>query len=452
MTVKLATTIYSNIGCGLRSVVKLLGIINDTFGGILGDGLPSHTTISDWMQKAGLATYMESGERFSDGEYCDILDESITVGKQKLLVTLGAPAMPQGHPLRHEDVEVIGMAVAPSWNGDAVEEEIKKRAAKVGHDPSYIISDNGPNLAKGVRQTGITHHRDIGHSIGLVLEEVYKGQEDFENFTQKMNGIRTKYHLTEMAYLLPPKQRAIARFMNLFEWVDWAESLLQAYPSLKEEERQAFSFVPENRALVDELARIMQYVRLVEQKCKRDGISRETAKLCAWAARGLISGECATRRTIAVGAKIGLFLLEEAEKVGKDGIAHNISSDIIESTFGWFKMRKPTNKLCGVTASVVSIALLGKLASKDKVDKFDFKAKMEAVRLGDVKEWKSLNLLDNWVTTRKITLRKIGAVHFLRGWQGWPGLTEYLVQTIRISKKVSTFAPWMTKVCFSSIR
>ena len=176
-------------------MVKLLEIIDETFDGVFQGELPSHTEISNWARKNGLATYIESGKRLSDVEYCDIMDESITVGRQKLLLTLAAPDTPPGHPLRHEDVEVLGIAVAPSWNGDSIKDEIGHSSEKAGHAPSYIVSDNGVNLAKGIRQTGITHHRDISHSIGLILEETYKGQEDFEGFTAKLNSIRLKYHL-----------------------------------------------------------------------------------------------------------------------------------------------------------------------------------------------------------------------------------------------------------------
>ena len=111
---------------------------------------------------------------------------------------------------------------------------------------------------------------------------------------------------------------------------------------------------------------------------------------------------------MAVGARIDIYLLEEAVKIEGKEEAHNISSDIIESTFGWYKARKPTNKLCGVTASVLSIPLVGKLAIKEGSDAYDFKGKMEAVRLKDVKEWKDLNLLDNWAIIRNLTFRKIG--------------------------------------------
>ena len=407
LAIRLATVIYTNVGCGLRSVVRLLEIIDESFNGVFEGELPSHTEISNWAQKAGLSTYLGSGKGLSGKEYCEIIDESISVGSQKLLVTLATAAGSSGHPLRHGDVDVLGLAVAPSWDGDAVEQEITRCSEKAGHAPEYIVSDNGVNLAKGIRQTGITHHRDIGHSIGLILEDAYKGQPDFEEFTSKLGSIRLKYHLTDMAYLLPPKQRAIARFMNLFDWVEWAGDMLNAGPKLNKEQRDAFAFMEEHTPLIEELTTVMGCVWYIEQRCKRDGISAETAKLCAWAASKLITGAGSNCRTIAVGSKIGLYLLGEAKKIGGKDKAHNISSDIIESLFGWWKTRKPTNKLCGVTTSVLNIASVGKLSTKEGRMSFDFKGKMESVRLVDIKEWRDIYLLDNWAVRRKEVLKKV---------------------------------------------
>ena len=390
-------------------MVKLLEIIDETFDGVFRGELPSHTEISNWAKKNGLATYVESGNRLSGMKYCEIIDECITVGNQKLLLTLAAPSVPKGHPLKHEDVEALGIAVAPSWDGDSVKNEIGRCSRKAGSDPEYIVSDNGVNLSKGIRETGITHHRDISHSIGLILEDTYKGQTDFEAFTDKLSNTRLKYHLTDNAFLLPPKQRAIARFMNLFEWVRWAGDILKAYPTLNEKQQQAFAFVVESRSLIEELTLVMECViRDIERRCKSDGISKETSKMCAWTASKLIKSGTANKRTIAIGSKIGSYLLGEAEKIGEKDNAHIISSDIIESVFGWYKTRKPSNKLCGVTSSVLNIATIGKLSTKEGRAKFDFKGNMETVRLADIKEWKELNLLDNWAVNRKNILKKVG--------------------------------------------
>ena len=85
-------------------MVKLLEIIDETFDGVFQGEMPSHTEISNWAKKNGLATYADSGKRLSGMKYCEIIDECITVGNQKVLLTLAAPSVPKGHPLRHEDV------------------------------------------------------------------------------------------------------------------------------------------------------------------------------------------------------------------------------------------------------------------------------------------------------------------------------------------------------------
>lgn len=54
--------------------------------------------------------------------------------------------------------------------------------------------------------------------------------------------------------------------------------------------------------------------------------------------------------------------------------------------FSWWITRKPTNKICGVTASVLNIATVGKLSTREGRMDFDFKGNMESVRL-----WTSRN-------------------------------------------------------------
>ena len=48
----------------------------------------------------------------------------------------------------------------------------------------------------------------------------------------------------------------------------------------------------------------------------------------------------------------------------------NISSDIIESDFGIFKMKKSPNKLYGITPFVLLIPLYPKLVNKSVTDTF----------------------------------------------------------------------------------
>lgn len=148
------------------------------------------------------------------------------------------------------------------------------------HSPNYIISDNGRNLAKGIRIQGLKYHRDVSHTLGLFLENVYKKNLEFESFTKQMGLARLSYHLTKKAYLLPPNQRAICRFMNLFNWVEWVYKILKNFSNLTEEEQEAFSFVKENQSIIEELSKVMNCYRIVEGILKNEGLSMKTAIVC----------------------------------------------------------------------------------------------------------------------------------------------------------------------------
>ena len=93
-------------------------------------------------------------DQFVDNEYITITDESISVGKQKLLLQLAAPADSTGKPLSHSDVSIVGMSVSPSWTGDSVKAEMEKTSKSIGRRPLYSVSDNGYNLCNACRDAG----------------------------------------------------------------------------------------------------------------------------------------------------------------------------------------------------------------------------------------------------------------------------------------------------------
>ena len=61
--------------------------------------------------------------------------------------------------------------------------------------------------------------------------------------------------------------------------------------------------------------------------------------------------------------------------------SHNITSDIIESTFGVFKQKKSPNKLCGITHFVLFIPLHAKLENDSATKTFNFKERLCNVKL-----------------------------------------------------------------------
>ena len=81
-----------------------------------------------------------------------ITDESMMIGSQKMLLTLGVKAGHRGKPISHSDVEVLGMSVRSSWNSQAVCSELKEASKQVNHPPLYVISDNASIMNQGINK------------------------------------------------------------------------------------------------------------------------------------------------------------------------------------------------------------------------------------------------------------------------------------------------------------
>lgn len=328
---------YTYAGCSFRSVAKAVEVINFVFPS-LGLAEVSHTSVRDWVRKIGLDVYRRRHEDMTVGEaYSIIMDESITVAEHKILLTLKAPAESPGGTLSRSDVEVADIHVAASHKSEDVKAAVDRVTSKSGRAPRYAVTDNGRNLVKGLAEAGVMGHRDISHTFGAYLKAVYGRDEEFVSLTKAVGSAR-HYALTDVDYLMPNNMRALARWMNVFDWIQWAKNMMEAVGSLTAKERGMYSFVWEHGALVDELSEAMSCFRKVLTLCKESWLSRKTAMECVAIINRELMGR-GERLTRLGGMMIGYFATETA-LVGSDEEAHNVSSDIIESLFGGFKERK----------------------------------------------------------------------------------------------------------------
>ena len=67
----------------------------------------------------------------------------------------------------------------------------------------------------------------LGHAMGRCLEQTFKEDPDYQAFSKAASLWISKGVNCDHAYLLPPKQRVMARFMNIAPLVKWAKPLLQ---------------------------------------------------------------------------------------------------------------------------------------------------------------------------------------------------------------------------------
>ena len=389
--------------CGLRTVVTILETIAELLGDTFGK-VPCYNTVENWVKKLGLSVYQDD-QPCKDQKYAMVVDESIAINGQKLLLTLGIPSEHQGRPLKHEDVTVLDMSVGKGFNGDDVQGRIEAAEKSAGSASDYIISDKGHNLVKGITGSGHIHHADISHSMGVILKSAYEKQSDFVEFTTLLGKKRLQYHLTANAYLLPPNMRAISRFMNMSSWVFWGNEMLNCYDTLPEKIQEAYAFIKDYESLLRELQTVICAVRHVEAICKNEGFSVMTSRKCKLHIITHVLGNAHSRQ-----ARIGIKILEyfnKEEALLAGSMSINISSDIIESTFGIYKSKKSPNKLYGVTSFVLTIPLYSKVANEFVTKAINFKERIVNVKLRDICAWSTEHLSKNWVTERTKTLKKV---------------------------------------------
>lgn len=99
------------------------------------------------------------------------------------------------------------------------------------------------------------------------------------------------------------------------------------------------------------------------------------------------------------------FRKEEAQLTEDMNIC--ISSDIIESTFGIYKSKKPPNKLYGITSFALMIPLYPKVVNESVIKTFISKSALVNVKLKDIDAWATEHLSKNWVTERTKTLKQV---------------------------------------------
>ena len=327
---KAAILLYTYAGNSFRGAERSMEVFNFVFP-FLGLDIPSHVTIREWVLKAGLAELCREKKAIED--YAVIIDESITITGHKVLMTLAVPAQQGGHPLASSDAEVVDIHVAGSHKGKDVQEAIGRTTERLGKVPVYAVTDNGRNLVRGLSDAGIDNHRDISHTFGTFLKAVYDGDEEFAALTREIGNAR-HFALTDVDYLMPCNMRAIARWMNVFDWARWAKDMIEAEHKLKSKERKMYAFLWEHGALVEELNEVMDCFRKVLDICKDRGLSRKAVQECNAVVRQGLMGR--GNRLTRLGDMMLRYFAEEASLLKDENDVHHISSDLIESMFGYF--------------------------------------------------------------------------------------------------------------------
>jgi|AntRauTorckE5430_2_1112549.scaffolds.fasta_scaffold07830_1 hypothetical protein len=156
---------------------------------------PSHVTVLRWVLRCGLYQLKKSDQQRS-GRYVGILDESICLGGEKLLLLLGVKVPPGGSlalgALSHADVEVLAMQVSPSWKAEQIAEFLNGAMGSVPGKTKidYVVSDGGTNIGKALRQVKKDRVNDCTHLLMNLVKKWYAKEERLSKFCALVGTLR----------------------------------------------------------------------------------------------------------------------------------------------------------------------------------------------------------------------------------------------------------------------
>lgn len=209
---------------GIRAVPKVIELFATTFD--LPLKIPSRDVVRNWNCRNGVAI-LEEATRQDDWIW--MVDHSVQLGKMFVLVVLGIrqSELPQGRPLRREDMSVLAVLPTSTRDKQEVSEQLSAVAESFGM-PIAVLSDGAAELHHGVaslQKAGFSgvHLDDIKHKIANLLKRRLTKDARWKAFTAKLGTTTAAIQQTELEYLLPPRKKEKARFMNIGRLIDWAQ-------------------------------------------------------------------------------------------------------------------------------------------------------------------------------------------------------------------------------------
>jgi hypothetical protein len=194
--------------------------------------VPSFTTIRSWLLRVGHYALTRPLDRCTPWLW--LVDHTIQIGTQKILVILGCPMdqVPFGQrALQLSDLQLVALVPMEKSNAALVEAELEQAVERTGR-PRLIVSDQGSDLKKGIRDFQGWYPRtayvpDVAHYGATLLEHAWDDQPRWQQFIKELQHTSTKLRQTKSAYLLAPRMRAKARFMNVHVQLRFARRVLK---------------------------------------------------------------------------------------------------------------------------------------------------------------------------------------------------------------------------------
>jgi len=351
-----------------RAVSRILSLLSN-LGVISFNWTPHFTSIINWTLRAGMANLWNVTPCIDP--WVAILDCSIGIGTRKALVVLRVSLIAlqkKGGAIGLDDCECIGIEIAHSWNGSSVETSLNKIFEKAGK-PLAILKDKGSDLKKGVvlwRQNQDAGEvwviDDIGHETANALKAEYAKTTAFKKFIEIIHKGAGQLRQTSLAFVIPPKIRTKGRFQGITKVAKWASETLKFIGGQGRAKtnsdigqiRQAFSGLTKLSPFLKKFISTCTIVSEFQKLLKNKGLNQATYR------EGKQIIETLPKRS-KVRKRLENWLDRVLSIQCRLGIGQTpliVSSDVIESLFGKFKIIIQRNPMAELNRLIYVIPLL----------------------------------------------------------------------------------------------
>jgi hypothetical protein len=325
--------------------------------------VPSFTTIRAWVLRLGCYALLRPLPR--DVPWLWIIDHTIQIGAKKLFLIVGCPLsdVPFGQRcLSLADLRLVALVPMEESNQQLVDAELEKASHRTGA-PRVIVSDQGPDLTKGIERFQQRHGNtaavgDIAHYGANVLENRWERDPRWAEMLKRFSETNQQIRQTADAFLLSPVLRNKSRFMNIGPLLRFARRVLallkREKPNEKAKERYGWLLEYE-----EDLAGWLEQYDVVEKTIKRvrlHGLNEQTREELEkeW---GVVSQRTGTQM---VRGHMRAYVSKNVRQV-QPGETLAGSSEVLESAFGKLKAKAGESGKGELTAIAMSLgAILGK--------------------------------------------------------------------------------------------
>lgn len=349
---------------------------------------PAFKTVSNWVERCGL--HALNLTKTMTGQYVAIVDASIQIGKEQLLLLLGVKAelaASLNRPLTIADVEVMGMEVQSSWTGQEVSAFLTGSLRdRPGLSLQYVVCDQGSNLLAALRSLTLPVVNDCSHIMMNLVKKLFKEDTALRALCATVGQLRQSLTLTDNAFLLPPTLRNKDRFLRIFTLVEWMDRIDAYGENLSTQWRDYLSW-GRSYWLDLRLRQVHQLLVMTAKILKHDGLSRYSHD--KW-----INGVIAfidTQPKLTEQAKAFITaMMAYFEQYAPDYANQaklQCCSDIIESIFGRYKNK---GGMKAISSDVLSIPLYNQPLSTPFIQ-----IAMRQVTGIQVDQWRCRNVCHN---------------------------------------------------------